>query len=172
MQTPGVEFDQGYLSFLKIMLQFFYDRYGCIYARRYDGQLISMDSEVPSSKCVFFSFFSIQLLQLFKANWTLVSQKIKIQCNPHTVPFLLYVFLRIFFEERCCKYFWNNDENNLVVGGGSGKNGLNRLAWKPKRWVGPDQPAGGSLQDHQLSPGCSGWYEQLGSKKKPTMSPD
>ena len=26
--------------FWKLMLQFFYDRYGCIYARRYDGQIV------------------------------------------------------------------------------------------------------------------------------------
>ena len=26
--------------FRKIMLQFFYDRYGCIYARRNDGQIV------------------------------------------------------------------------------------------------------------------------------------
>ena len=29
-----------WINFRKIMLQFFYDRYGSIYARRYDGQVV------------------------------------------------------------------------------------------------------------------------------------
>ena len=33
-------FDLPPSHFRKIMLQMFYDRYGCIYARRYDGQIV------------------------------------------------------------------------------------------------------------------------------------
>ena len=50
--------------FRKIMLQFFYDRYGCIYERRYDGQIVwNACTLEPSSKWVLFWFFSIQLLK-------------------------------------------------------------------------------------------------------------
>ena len=47
-------------SFLKNCIAIFHDRYGCIYARRYDG---SLNSEVPSSTCALFWVLSIQLLK-------------------------------------------------------------------------------------------------------------
>ena len=55
-------FDSPRLHFRKIMLQFFYDRYGCIYARRYDDQI------VKGFRSAFFKvylvlLFSIQLLK-------------------------------------------------------------------------------------------------------------
>ena len=56
-------------SFSGIMLQIIFDWYGCIYARRYDGQIVwnactrfpeVEGSEAPSSKCVSFWLFPIQ----------------------------------------------------------------------------------------------------------------